>query len=277
MSSVIRFGASSGSDPFSKVKSLITDMIATLEKAASSDASQKAFCDKETAETTAKKQEKAHEISKLSTKVSSMSAKSAKLKEEVASIQKELAGIAASQNELDKIRSDEKAVFDKNKPELEAGISGVQKALTVLRDYYAQGAGKADAGGGIIRMLEVVESDFTRGLTEMEVSESNAAAEYEKISATNKFTKLSKEKDLEYKSKEATGLDKSVVETTSDKEGLQAELDALLEYLAKLGKMCVAKAEPFAERKARREAEVAGLKEALTILEGEAVLLQQKS
>jgi len=275
MTSVIRFGASSGSDPFSKVKSLISDMIATLEKAALADASQKAFCDKETAETTAKKQEKAHEISKLSTKVSSMSAKSAKLKEEVATVQKELADVAASQTEINKIRSDEKAVFDKNQPELAAGIAGVQKALTVLRDYYAQGAGKSDAGGGIISMLEVVESDFTRGLTEMEVSESSAVAEYEKISTMNKFTKVSKDKDLEYKSKEATGLDKSVAETSSDKEGLQAELDALLEYLAKLGEMCVAKAEPFAEKKARREAEVAGLKEALTILEGEAALLQR--
>merc|ERR1712166_844251 len=110
---------------------------------------------------------------------------------------------------------------------------------------------------------------------EMEVSESSAVAEYEKISTVNKFTKVSKDKDLEYKSKEATGLDKSVAETSSDKEGLQAELDALLEYLAKLGEMCVAKAEPFAEKKARQEAEVAGLKEALTILEGEAALLQR--
>merc|ERR1719326_2387732 len=40
MSSAIRFGESSGADPFAKVKSLISDMIARLEKAAKSEATQ---------------------------------------------------------------------------------------------------------------------------------------------------------------------------------------------------------------------------------------------
>merc|ERR1719265_1402478 len=86
-----------------------------------------------------------------------------------------------------------------------------------------------------------------------------------------------KSQDVKYKSKEAAHLDKSVSETSSDLESAQAELDAILEQLEKLNKMCVAKAEPYAERKARRDAEIAGLKEALSILEGEAVLLQKAS
>merc|ERR1719352_1406361 len=178
---------------------------------------------------------------------------------------------------MDKIRSEEKALYNKNSAEMKQGIEGVKKALEVLRDYYAKGDGAQGAGNGIVSMLEVVESDFTKGLAEMESAESNAVAEYESVSYQNKVAKTSKGQDVKYKTKEAAGLDKSTAEAVSDKEGVQAELDALVEYLGKLDKMCVAKAEPYAERKRRREAELAGLKQALEILEGESVLIQQKA
>jgi len=278
MSSAIRFGEKSGAaDPFAKVKSLITDMIATLEKDAKGAASQKAYCDKETGETKQKKLEKAHDVEKLSTKIDSMTAKAAKLKEQVAELQKELAALASSQAEMDKIRSEEKGIYTKNSAEMKAGIEGVKKALSVLRDYYAKDAGHAaagGAGGGIVSMLEVVESDFTKGLAEMETAESSATTEYDKVSFMNKVSTTSKNQDVKYKSKEAAGLAKSTSEAASDREGVQAELDALVEYMSKLDKMCVAKAEPYAERVRRREAELAGLTQALQILDGEAVLIQ---
>jgi chromosome segregation ATPase len=69
----------SGADPFAKVKSLIASMIEKLEKEAEADATEKAFCDKEMAETEEKKADKEATIEKLSTSIDSMSAKSAKL------------------------------------------------------------------------------------------------------------------------------------------------------------------------------------------------------
>merc|ERR1719454_1022100 len=124
-------------------------------------------------------------------------------------------------------------------------------------------------------MLEVVESDFTKGLAEMEVAESTAVREYTKTTKMNEIATATKQQDVKYKQKEAAGLDKSVAQTNSDLESAQAELDAIMEYLGKLADMCVAKAEPYAERKARRDAEIEGLKQALSILEGEAVLMQR--
>ena len=55
-----------------------------------------------------------------------------------------------------------------------------------------------------------------------------------------------------------------------------AELSAAVQYFAKLSEMCVAKAETYAERDSRRAAEIAGLKEALTIL-SQSSLLQNSS
>merc|ERR1719199_99942 len=94
MSSAMRLGHAAGEDPFAKVKGLITDMISTLEAEAEEDAQQKAYCDKEMSETTAKHDELSTESEKLSTKIAQDKAASTKLKEEVATLQNELAGMA---------------------------------------------------------------------------------------------------------------------------------------------------------------------------------------
>merc|ERR1719384_1611864 len=126
-------------------------------------------------------------------------------------------------------------------------------------------------------MLEVVESDFIKKLAELVAAEEAAAADFERTTHDNALDKVAKEKDVEYMTKESAELDKATAEATADRAGVQAELDAVLEYLDKLDKMCIAKPETYAERKRRRTAEINGLKEALRILEGEAMLLQTRA
>merc|ERR1719235_70224 len=207
-------GAAAGEDPFAKVKGLINDMIARLLKEAEEEAGHKAYCDKEMSETKAKKEELTAEIDKLSTKIDKMSAESASLKEEVATLSKELADLAKSQAEMDKIREDEKAAFATNKPEMEEGLEGIKLALKVLREYYAaedKGHAAAEgAGSGIIGMLEVIESDFSKGLAELISVEETAQAEYERITKENEVMKVTKEQqDVKYKTKTAKSLDKT--------------------------------------------------------------------
>merc|ERR1719478_927398 len=268
-------------DPFAKVKGLISNMIEKLLQEAEADATEKAFCDKEMSETEQKKADKEAAIEKLSTSIDSMTARSAKLKEEVATLEKELSALAKAQAEMDKLRAEEKAAFDANSAEMKKGVKGVQLALKVLRDYYSK-ADKAHssadgAGSGIIGLLEVCESDFSKGLAEMTAAEETAVAEYESTSKENAITKATKEQDVKYKVKEAKGLDKETAEATADRAGVQEELDAVNEYYAGIKERCVAKAETYEERVKRRTAEIAGLKEALSILDGEAVLLQRST
>merc|ERR1712039_602259 len=199
--------------------------------------------------------------------------------EEVARLQKELANLASAQAEMDKLRKEENTDYTKNRADLEQGIEGVKIALKVLRDYYANDDKAHEeaqgAGQGIIGLIEVIESDFTKTLAEMISTEETAAAAYDKQSKENQVTKTAKDQDVRYKQKESSDLDKSVEEATADRAGVQTELDAVNEYLDSLHKQCDEKVEPYAERKRRREAEIAGLKEALTILEGQALLQQQ--
>merc|ERR1719336_3624758 len=132
-------GAQLGEDPFAKVKGLIREMIEKLEKEAGAKASLKAYCDQENGESTEKKEAKEAEITKLTTAIDTMSAKSATLKEEVALLQKELTALATAQAEMDKLRAEEKATYEKNKADMELGIEGVKLALKVLAEYYGQG------------------------------------------------------------------------------------------------------------------------------------------
>merc|ERR1719245_2086205 len=255
-------------------------MLEKLEKEASDEADKKAWCDKETAETTAKKEEHTDDIEKMSTKIDQMTAQSARLKEEVAALQAELSKLVKAQADMDKIRAEEKETFEANKAEQEKGLTGIRTALKVLKDYYAGDSAHGSstgAAGGIVGLLEVAESDMSKELAEITSAEETAAAEYETITKENAIEKTTKEQDVKYKSKESAQLDKSSAELAADRTGSQQELDAVMEYLAKINEQCVAKAETYEERKARREKELAGLKQALSVLESETAFIQKRS
>jgi len=295
---VIRYGSQAGEDPFAKVKGLIADMIAKLASEAKNEASEKAYCDEELAKTAAKKGELDNDLSKLTSKIDVALSKSAGLKEDVKALQAELAKLSKEQSEMDSIRAEEKGAYDTAKADLELGISGVQKALGVLRDYYQGSAAfvqnpaqldafmqqpaapqahsaSSGAGGSIIDILEVVESDFSKNLAAEETQEADAVATYETTTQSNKLSNTMKGQDAKYKTKEFKGLDKTIAELSGDRETTNTELSAVVEYSGMLNGRCIAKPESYEERKGRREAEVAGLKEALSILENEAAFMQR--
>merc|ERR1719169_151586 len=76
ISAVVKYGSRDGGDPFGKIKGLISDMIVKLEKEAESEATEKAYCDEQTAKTEAKKAELENNIASLSTKIDQAAAKS---------------------------------------------------------------------------------------------------------------------------------------------------------------------------------------------------------
>jgi len=281
LSSTVKFSSGSQADIFAKIKGLITDMVEKLEAEAEGDATEKAYCDKELGETNMKKDDKTAEIEKLTAKIDSMTSESKQLKGEIATLQTELGQLTSSQAEMDKLRAEEKALFESNSAETEKGLNGVKLALKVLNEYYSKSDkshGSSDgAGSGIIGLLEVCESDFSKALTEMTAAEETAQNQYDAQTKENEITKAMKDQDVKYKTKDAAGLDKSVAEYSSDRSGVETELSAVTDYLKQLEGRCIAKAETYGERKARREAEIQGLKEALTVLENETAFIQKST
>jgi len=304
MGFALRQAAENGEDPFSKVKGLIKDMVAKLESQADAEATEKAYCDEQLVKTGEKKDDLEADISKMTATVDTSVSRLAKLQEQIQELQQELGALAKEQAELDKLRMTTHAEFVEIKADLEEGISGVRKALGILRDYYAtkspEGASlvqedddasfgsfmqqpakpqkheqSSGAGGSIIGILEVIESDFATNLAKKETEEADAQSDYDKMSQENKVDKGTKEQDLKYKVQETKSLEKTIAEFTSDRDTTQSELDAVNQYLAKVKDRCVAKPEAYEVRKERRAREIAGLKEALQILKGEAAMLQQ--
>merc|ERR1719456_866613 len=239
INAVLRFGSTSGEDPFVKVRGLIQDLIDRLTATAQADASEKAYCDEQMAKTEEKKSDLEDTAAKLAAKIDKAVAHSAKLKDEVKELQAELSALAKSQAEMDKMRSEENGAFREAKADLTQGLEGVRKAIGVLKDYYGGAAllqnegefgafmaqppmpehhsAASGAGGSITDILEVVESDFAKDLAARDAAEADAESEYERQTQENKVTKAMKDQDVKYKTAEFKSLDKSITELTSDK------------------------------------------------------------
>ena len=188
--------------------------------------------------------------------------------------------MASTKSKMDTLRDEEKTEDEKVKPELEKAVKGIQLALKTLKDYYSKQGGTSEASGsssGIIALLETAEADFSKNLSEVVAEEQMAAATYEQETKDNALNKQTKEQDVKYKTKEAASLDKAVSELKTDLEGVTGELDAVNSAWKTLKSQCIAKPETYEDRKARREEEINGLKEALEVLENEAALVQVSS
>eukprot|EP00933_Yihiella_yeosuensis_P033252 TRINITY_DN2698_c1_g1_i1.p1 TRINITY_DN2698_c1_g1~~TRINITY_DN2698_c1_g1_i1.p1 ORF type:complete len:193 (-),score=77.59 TRINITY_DN2698_c1_g1_i1:145-723(-) len=170
---------------------------------------------------------------------------------------------------MTELRAQEKAAYNKNKPEMEAGLEGVKIALKVLREYY-QKSGKRGGATGIIGMLEVCESDFAKSLSGMKIAEKTAVKDFEKEGEEMVLEKSRKEQDAKYKAEAAARLDKDVLDVQSDAESVGEEMAAIIEYSNGIEAECTETQESFAEKAAKRQAEIDGLKTALDTLAGQA-------
>merc|ERR1719168_324241 len=120
--------------------------------------------------------------------------------------------------------------------------------------------------GGVIGMLEVIESDFARLEADTTASEATAQKEYDTFMTDSKVDKAAKTKDIEHKTAKKQDETQALTVKNEDLEGTQKELDAALAYFDKLKPSCVDAGVSYEDRVSRRKEEIESLQEALRIL-----------
>jgi len=205
-----------GADPFAKIKKLIQELIERLLTEAANEANQKGWCDKALADAKQKRQYSSDKADELNAQMAKLEATRDKLTEEIGVLQEEIKELTEAQAKAGKMRTEEKAENKETVYEAKAGLEATQKAMQILSRFYATAA-KAkvdlslaqgpfddapDAGfkngeaytaagsdsGGIVGMLEVIESDFQRTISETTAAEAAAREAAEAATVAAKVT-----------------------------------------------------------------------------------------
>merc|ERR1719299_25224 len=254
--------------PFDKVKGLIESMITRLEKEAA----------EETSESKAKQAELTAKSDKSQVRIEKATATIAELKQQIKALQQQMAEMDAAQAEATSLRNKEHEEYLKASKDYKDSAEAVANAIAVLQDYYSSGSfvqskeapelggAKTDIASTIMSMLEVAESDFTSLLAEAEASEKEAQTSYDKLVEQNTITKTANTQEVKGKEAGVKSEEAALLNYKEDFATTGKELDAVLSYLDKLKPQCETKVMSYAERVAKREAEIEGLKEALEIL-----------
>jgi len=278
-------------DPFSKVRKMIKGLIVRLMEEANEEAEHKGWCDTELSTNEQTRKEKTDAVETLHADIDQLEASLAKLSEEITDLTKAVSELDAAMAKATKLRQAEKATNTETIKDSEDAQAAVAQALTVLKEFYAK-AGDATAfvqtqtagepevfdteykgmggeSGGVVGMLEVIESDFARLESETKASEATAQKEYDTFMSESKIDKAAKSSSIEHKTAKKQDQEQALTTNKEDLEGTQKELDAALAYFDKLKPSCVDSGVSYEDRVARRKEEIESLQEALKILNGE--------
>jgi len=280
----------SAQDPMQNVKNLLSELIGKLEKEAKEAADLHAFCQEEKKKTKAAMDKKNMEIEKLDTRIEKASSTKQEQEELIATNSEEIAAMEKANAEATKIRNEEHANFMKVDADFTAAAEAVDDAIDALKEYYGDasflqmkskdtevtgdsqpsfGGAKKDSAGGIIGILETMGEEFRKTVKENQASERESLKAYEKLMNENKVAIATKEAEIKGAESQIKALDVSIHDSGEDLKMANKEKAAIEEYVAKLKPQCEGRVVPYEERKAKRDAEIAGLKEGLAILEEE--------
>jgi len=280
-------------DPFTKVKKMIKDLIVKLMEEANEEAEHKGWCDSELSTNKQTRDSKTDEADALKAEVEQLTADIAKLTSEITELSKEMADIDGNIAAATADRDSEKAKNSQTLIDSKNAQQAVAQALAVLKDFYAKAAESTSlaqedmetespqsfaqvaepytgqSSGGVIGMLEVVESDFARLESDTAAAESESQRAFDDFMADSQKDKAVKGTDSKHKSSTKQAKESALASAKKDLRGTSEELEAAMTYFEKLKPSCVDAGQSYEERVQRRKEEIESLQEALKMLAGE--------
>merc|ERR1719510_1726225 len=235
---------------------MIKDLLVRLMEEANDEAERHGWCNTELATNEKTRKEKTSAVESLHAEIDQLEASIAKLTEEIGDLTDEVAKLDKAMAEATKLRQEEKEKNEQTIADAKEAQAAVAQALTVLKEFYVK-AGEATAllqqpeifdspykgmqseNGGVVGMLEVIESDFARLEADTKAAEASAQKEYDTFMTDSKVDKSAKETDIEHKTTKKQDQNQALTTKKEDLEGTQNELDAALAYFDKLKPSCV--------------------------------------
>merc|ERR1719265_1842079 len=200
---------------------MIKDLIVKLMEEANEEAEHKAWCDTELSSNEQTRKEKTAAVESLHAQKDELEASIAKLTEDIAELTQAIADLDAAMAKYTNLRNEEKAKNKATTADAKAAQTAVAQALTVLKDFYEKAAeataftqkqqpespeifdseykGMQSGNGGVVGMLEVIESDFARLEADTKAGEETAQKEYDSFMTESKVDKAAKETSSEHK------------------------------------------------------------------------------
>ncbi|CAE7640640.1 unnamed protein product [Symbiodinium sp. CCMP2592] len=257
-------------DVFKKVKALIHEMLAKMNEQQAQDARRDSWCQTELSNTNNAKASKATRADKLKTKMLAVTAELSSLKSEIETSAKEIDDMKASMGKAESQRGKESAKAKADVVMYEEDQRVLREAILVLQRVYGDTSVKADnsgykakaTGSGVVGLLQVSLENFADLAEETAKGEKEAKADFQELKTTTEVRLATFVKDTEYKKQTITKLESELVRANEDLASYQKEIKALSTYLEELATSCSVKGLSFEERKAKREEQLASLKEA---------------
>lgn len=120
--------------------------------------------------------------------------------------------------------------------------------------------------GGILGMLEIIESDFADLIASTTASEAESARVFEQFTNDSSQNTAVKNTELKHRQNKQTQKQSDLQQAKNDLKSAQKELTAASDYWAKLKPDCVEEAMSYGDKKAAREEEIESLQDALGML-----------